>query len=172
MKEAYYKQILGVSPEKPELVSLKPEGKFPDNWPVLVESIIEKTDNILKFKITDLKTTMVCVVNNKAMLNKLTSIQAGQVVFLYDASLKLNPSGNVVDIIAGRVYSLKEVNDGIPQTEASKQKSTPKKRVIKVNLNKFKNADRTAKPKIKKETYGSYWRTLSERWQNQGKISE
>lgn len=170
MKEAYYKQILDIYSEKPSLKTLRSGERFPEAWPMLIKSIKLCENNFFIFDISDLHQSVTCEISNSKMSEKISALQVGQVIFLYDSIVEFDSAENNIKVNVNLIYTLKEVNDGLPKRDQQNNKA--KKRVIKVNLSKYKSNEKSLKTKLSKEEHGSCWRTLSERWQKQGKISE
>jgi hypothetical protein len=161
----YYKQILNIFPEIPKLSSLKDNIKIPENWPLLLSSIIKTTPESVLFSVSDLKETLTCELKDEKMINKLILLEIGQIIFLHKSKAKLNKLKNTLKIEVGSIYTLKEINDQLAQSKNNPNTShTSKLHKNKVQINKIKYQDSN-----KNE---SKWRTLKERWTKQGKHTD
>lgn len=167
MNLAAYEQLLNLFPEKPSLKSLENNQRVPDNWPLILKRVLNKSERVVMFEVYDLDSTVLCEVKEPEMITKVVSLDEGQIIFLYDSTLKANNVRQMFEIKVNAIYTLKEVNDGLPKPK------NPRTIRIKKPVDKYdnvlKNESKPPKQKVKKNEYGSNWRTLSERWKNQGK---
>ena len=113
MSSEYYMQILTLFPEDPDLRILQEDEEVPDFWPLLLKSILNKNERLLMFEVEDLSVSMVCKTYTTDMIEKVSSMEEGQVIFLYDSVIARNRLEKTLEIDVGYVYSLKEVHDGI-----------------------------------------------------------
>lgn len=162
-----YKQILNMFPEKPDLKALKAGMMIPENWPFLLGKTVYSNKNLLKFEISDLNNSIICEVKTLDMINKVSLIDKGQIVFLYDSLVIKNTLSEDFSIDVKLLFTLKEVNDGLPKTLRKRDKRSVYQGRAKEKGTKL--SSNTEKP-LKSDQPDSRWRTLAERWQKQGKI--
>lgn len=167
MDLSYYRQVVEMFPDKPDINTLRDNSSVPETWPFCLKSILNKTSKSLYFEVTDLELSILCETDNLAIIKKVSSLKPGQIVFLHDSVAVINRKKNIIEIQVNDLYTLKEVNDGLAKQD---KKDSSKKKPIKIRINKSKLENKPVKIKKLKQEYGSKWRTLSERWDNQGKI--
>lgn len=167
MDLSYYRQVVEMFPDKPDINTLRDNSSVPETWPFCLKSILNKTSKSLYFEVSDLELTILCETDDLAIIKKVSSLKPGQIVFLYDSVAFINRKKNLIEIQVKGLYTLKEVNDGLATQE---KKETLKKKPLKIRINKSKLEKKPEKIKKLKQEYGSKWRTLAERWLNQGKI--
>jgi len=167
MDLSYYRQVVEMFPDKPDINTLRDNSSVPKTWPFCLKSILNKTSKSLYFEVSDLELTILCETDNLAIIKKVSSLKPGQIVFLHDSVAFINRKKNLIEIQVNDLYTLKEVNDGLVMQE---QKDTLKKKPLKIRINKSKLEKKPERIKKLKQEYGSKWRTLAERWLNQGKI--
>lgn len=170
MISAYYQQVLTIFGEKPDLSSIGENDYIPQRWPLLLKRIIKKTNKSITFEVEDLNTILLCKTNNSDLVYKVSTMQIGQIVFLYDAIARLNPRKEIFEVIVTSLYTLKEVNDGLAKN--SEPKSVQEKKVIKVSAPVPRRERKPSAVKVTHKEYGSKWRTLSDRWEEQGKMDD
>lgn len=170
MISAYYQQILSIFGEKPDLSSIGENDYIPQRWPLLLKRIIKKTGKALTFEVEDLNTILLCKTNNTDLIYKISTMQTGQIIFLYDAIARLNPRKEILEVIVTSLYTLKEVNDGLAKN--AEPVSVQEKKIIKVTTVPQKRDRRPSAIKVNHKDYGSRWRVLSERWEVQGKMDD
>jgi hypothetical protein len=160
MELEYYKQILKLFADKPDLASLKERDNVAGNWPLLLKSVVQYDDRSARIIVSDSKIDFYCDMSGLDLDVKLKTIDAGQVIFLDSAKVLLNKVDNSLKIKAKTILTLKEFND--IQNNSSNKGTVVKNNIEKVDKNKLK-ADN------KKENLDYKWRTLGERWIKQGK---
>jgi len=166
MNNVYYKQILNIIPDKPNILALKVDSYISETWPVILKKIIDRTETTLTFEVSDLKNSILCEINDPEMMDKVSSMHEGQIIFLYDSIIALNKQSRVLEIKVNFVYTLKEVNDGLVKPPKSKINSNKR---TKSAEKKLKDNNKSVVASAKKQQHNSNWRTLAERWKCQGK---
>lgn len=165
MNLSYYKQILTISPEKPDISSLKVGNSVNETWPLILKSIINISKTQAIFEVSDSISSIICKMDSLKMVRKLSLIEPGQIIFLYDSKIYgIDNAGNL-DAEVYLFYTLKEVNDGVPQT----QKHNRKVRSAELSNKSESTTSITNKVQTSEES-DSRWRTLDERWKNQGRL--
>lgn len=168
MDLSQYKQMLMLFPDKPDLNKLDHNDNIPESWPLVLKRVTTNTNDLLNFDITDSKITLSCQIKDSKMIEKIVSMKNGQIIFLYDSKIIKNKELDDILIDTGIVYTLKEVNDGLVKPSNKKDiqlEKAPRKIVIRKNV-----APQVRKNAPAKQELDCRWRTLTERWQRQGKI--
>ena len=120
MNLEYYKQILAIFPEKPDLRNLQEYEEVPEGWPFLLKAILNKNERLLMFEVEDLNISLVCKTYTTDMIEKVSSMEEGQIIFLYDSVVTRNRLEKSIELDVGYVYSLKEVHDGLATNHKKK----------------------------------------------------
>ncbi|MGD9580074.1 MAG: hypothetical protein AB7V50_01760 [Vampirovibrionia bacterium] len=167
MNLSFYRQVVEMFPDKPDINTLRDNSIVPETWPFCLKSILNKTSTMLYFEVSDLNLSILCETSASDVIEKVSAMKPGQIVFLYDSVAVINRKKNLIEIHVKSLYSLKEVNDGVAKKE---QKEIEKKKPIKISIKRSDLEKKPVKVKKVKQEYGSKWRTLAERWHNQGKI--
>jgi hypothetical protein len=165
MDLSYYKQLLSIFSVQPVISDLNAGDIVSCGWPLLIIRIYDCTENTVKAQLTDSIETISVLFSTKEDVDKIINIGEGQVIFLYDSKV-FNSDDQKKYIQAGRFYTLKEVDDGLPDHYQKEQRKDNSVRTIKIKRPSAPVKNKTLKKNLEQ---GSHWRTLSERWENQGK---
>lgn len=112
-KNLQYSQFLDIYKITPSLTSLTKNKPIPKNWPLLFEGIVNIGQDDISFWIADLNTKAICISSNKKLINKISTLEPGQIIFLSEAIVVKHSKVLGLEIEVSLFQTIKEFNDSM-----------------------------------------------------------